>query len=177
MATTVMQPFQRHNGPSEGRRWLPVGTVFVGLAAASTIAPMPTASANMLYDPHVVMYTFMSSGVDDFDLEYPSGMPAVARMIQSCYAVNDHPGWYGRFITCNAEDVAAYLYSQYLLKTRGITPVPYFDETAFERRQNLMLERYRMPPAQWPAWIVGMRRRVWRLLVVKINGGVLVPPS
>jgi hypothetical protein len=178
MATGIMPPIGRRNEPSRGRRWLSAGTGFCALVTvAATITPMPSASANMLYDPQVVMYTFMSSGMDDFVSEYPSGMPAVARTVQSCYAVNDHPGWFGRFVTCNAEDVAAYLYSQYLLKTRGINPVPYFQQTAFERRQNQVLEIYQMPQAQWSAWITAMRHRVWRLLVVKIDAGWVVPPS
>jgi hypothetical protein len=178
MATGVKPLILSRRKPARGRRWLSAGTGFCALVTAvATIAPMPTASANMLYDPHVVMYTFMSSGVDYFVSESTDGMPAVARDVRSCYAVNDHPGWFGRFVTCNAEDDAAYLYSQYLLKTRGINPVPYFQETAFERRQNQVLEIYQMPQAQWSSWITAMRHRVWRLLVLKINGGWVVPPS
>jgi hypothetical protein len=178
MATGVKPLILSRRKPARGRRWLSAGTGFCALVTAvATIAPMPTASANMLYDPHVVMYTFMSSGVDYFVSESTDGMPAVARDVRSCYAVNDHPGWFGRFVTCNAEDDAAYLYSQYLLKTRGINPVPYFQETAFERRQNQVLEIYQMPQAQWSSWITAMRHRVWRLLVLKINGGLNVPPS
>lgn len=178
MATGVKPPILSRRKPARGRCWL-AGRIglFSLITATATMTPIPRAAANMLYDPHVVMYTFMSSGVDYFVSESTDGMPAVARDVRSCYAVNDHPGWFGRFVTCNAEDDAAYLYSQYLLKTRGITPVPYFEQTAYERRQNQVLEIYQMPQAQWSSWITAMRHRVWRLLVVKINGGLDVPPS
>lgn len=151
--------------------------VFALVTAAAIVAPAPRAVVNELYDPHVIMYTYMSSGVEFFMGNYPSGMPTVAHAVRSCYAVNDHPGWLGRFATCNAEDDAGYLYSQYLLKTRGIQHVPYFQQTAYERRQNRVLEIYQLPQSQWSGWIVAMRRRVWSLLQVKINAGWLQPPS
>lgn len=146
----------------------------VGLAAIAGMTLMPRPAAAFPYDPHVVMYTFMSSGVDLFTSTYNvGGMPEVVQAVGQCYAVNDRPQWMGRFITCNAEDDAAYVYSIYASRHGGVAPLPYFVRTAFLQRQNAVLATYGMPPSKRLAWINAMLRRVASLVLPKARAGMI----
>jgi hypothetical protein len=137
-------------------------TALIALAALACVTVMPRQADAMLgFDPQIALDTDIMAGIEMFRSPFNVyGMPKVVDDIRQCYAYNDHPLWPNRFIRCNAEDDAAYLYTRDVLDPHGIAPPSYFVPLTFEYRQNAVLTTCELPPAERPAWIIHMLERV-----------------